>query len=110
MGPIEHGMCTSIYFAGPEQLSLEISTSPAPIDGDHWIDPEVVELAGISDEELQRYRSPAPFIRPAEPVPQPPLDAPGPRMAFPDKVYARLMTMADDELTARMSETEPPVR
>ena len=26
MGPIHHGMCDSIYFAGPEGLTLEIAT------------------------------------------------------------------------------------
>jgi len=109
LGPLEHGMCTSIYFAGPEQLSLEIATSEAAIDGDHWIDPEVVERAGISADELARYRSPAPYERPTAPVPQPPLDTGGPRMAYPPKVYARLMTMPDDEVTARFSEPEPPV-
>ena len=25
-GPLDHGMCHSIYFAGPEHLSLEIAT------------------------------------------------------------------------------------
>lgn len=109
MGPLEHGMCTSIYFAGPEQLSLEISTSESPIDGDHWIDPEVVALAGISPEELARYRSPARYERPAEPVPQPPLDSPMPKMAYPPKLYQALMTMPDDEVTARLSVTDPPV-
>ena len=59
MGPIHHGMCDSIYFAGPEGLTLEIATSKDAIDGDHWIDPEVVQLAGISPEELARYRAPA---------------------------------------------------
>jgi len=102
-------MCTSIYFAGPEQLSLEISTSESAIDGDHWIDPEVVALAGISPEELARYRSPARYERPAEPVAQPPLDSPMPKMAYPPKVYQALMTMPDDEVTARLSVTDPPV-
>ena len=27
MGPLEHGMCCSIYFAGPENLALELSYS-----------------------------------------------------------------------------------
>ena len=36
-GPIDHGFCKSIYFAGPENLSLELSTSTrgdrrAPMD------------------------------------------------------------------------------
>ncbi len=70
-GPIDHGMCHSIYFAGLEDLSLEVSTSDAAIDGRAWIDPEVVELAKITPEELDRYRSPAPYERPSEPVPQP---------------------------------------
>jgi catechol 2,3-dioxygenase-like lactoylglutathione lyase family enzyme len=109
MGPIEHGMCTSIYFAGPEQLTLEISTSEAAIDGDHWIDPEVVALAGISEEELARYRSPRSYERPDAPVPQPSLESPMPRMAYPPKVYDKLMAMPDDVMSARMSVPEPPV-
>ena len=61
MGPIEHGMCCSIYFAGPENLSLELSYSNEPIDAEAWVDPEVVELAGISQEELARYKAPAAY-------------------------------------------------
>ena len=57
-GPLDHGMCHSIYFAGPEDLTLEVATSAQPIDGRAWIDPEVVELAGITAEELDRYRNP----------------------------------------------------
>ena len=30
-------------------------------------------------------------------------------MAYPPKVYERLMTMPDEQFTARMSMTEPPV-
>nr|HPU53522.1 VOC family protein [Burkholderiaceae bacterium] len=55
IGPIDHGFCLSIYFAGPEGLTLEISTSGAAIDPRAWIDPEVVALAGISADELERY-------------------------------------------------------
>jgi catechol 2,3-dioxygenase-like lactoylglutathione lyase family enzyme len=109
MGPIHHGMCSSIYFAGPEGLTLEVATSAEPIDGDHWIDPEVVGLAGISADELDRYRTPEPFKPAEQPVAQPPIDPAKPHMAYPPKVYARLMTMPDDEFTARMSMTEPPV-
>ena len=109
MGPIHHGMCDSIYFAGLEGLTLEVATSSEAIDGDHWIDPEVVGLAGISDEELKRYRNPAEFQRPAEPLPNPPIDPSKPHMAYPPAVYEKLMTMPDDVFTARMSMTEPPV-
>ena len=59
MGPIHHGMCDSIYFAGPEGLTLEVATSKDPIDPDHWIDPEVVALAGISRRRARPLSPPA---------------------------------------------------
>ena len=109
MGPIHHGLCDSIYFAGPEGLTLEIATSKDAIDGDHWVDPEVVALAGITPAELARYRSPEPYDRPAAPVAQPPIDPAKPHMAYSPAVYEKLMTMPDETFTERMSVTEPPV-
>ncbi len=88
MGPIHHGLCSSIYFAGPEGLTLEVATSKDPIDGDHWIDPEVVELAGISAAELERLRRPADFTPTATPVAQPPVDLDRPQMAYPPPVLS----------------------
>src|SRR5215208_5048142 len=62
MGPIDHGFCKSIYFAGPEGMMLEFSTSEGKsIDAEAWIDPEVVKLVGISAKDLQRYKAPAPY-------------------------------------------------
>ena len=76
MGPIDHGFVQSIYFAGPEGLSLEVSTG-SDIDERAWIDPEVTGLCGITDAELEALKNPAIYQRPAEPVPQPPFeDAP----------------------------------
>ena len=73
LGPLDHGFCKSIYFGGPENLVLEVSTSNGQaIDAEAWIDPEVVALNGISPAELARYKNPAPWARPATPVPQPP--------------------------------------
>lgn len=109
MGPIHHGMCDSIYFAGMEGLTLEVATSQAAIDGDHWIDPEVVALAGISPDELARYRRPAAFDRPAEPIPNPPIDPSKPHMVYPPAVYEAMMSMPDDVLAERFSVTDPPV-
>ncbi len=111
IGPIHHGMCDSIYFAGPEDLSLEVSTSESPIDGRAWIDPEVVALAGISAQELERYRQPAEFASQGGPVKQPSLASDKPRMrGWPPGLYEHLAAMPDDEFTEKMSETEPPVR
>lgn len=111
LGHIGHGFCKSIYFAGPESLTLEISTSEgATIDPEAWIDPEVTALANISAEELARYKSPAEYVRPALPVPQPPLESGRLQMVYPPDAYAFMITMPDEDLLARMSETEPPVK
>lgn len=110
LGPIEHGMCQSIYFAGPEQLTLELSCSPEPIDAEAWIDPEVVALAGISAEELARYKSPEPFEPPVSAVPQPGVDAAGPHMSgYPPGVYERILQVPD-EVVLNSVESEPPVK
>jgi catechol 2,3-dioxygenase-like lactoylglutathione lyase family enzyme len=111
VGPIHHGLCDSIYFAGPEDLSLEIATSAQPIDGRAWVDPEVVALAGISAAELERYRHPEPIVATGGSVPQPAIDRSKPIMrGWPPGVYEHLAALPDEEFTARMSETEPPVR
>jgi len=109
MGPLHHGMCDSIYFGGPEGLTLEVATSAIAIDGNHWIDPEVVALAGISTEELATYRQPAAFERPADALPNPPIDWSKPHMVYPKPVYEALMSMPDDDVAAHFSVTEPPV-
>lgn len=109
-GPLDHGMCHSIYFAGPEDLSLEVATSAKPIDGRAWIDPEVVELAGITAEELERYRNPVAFETPESPVPQPAFDPEIPwQRGFAQEAYQAIIAMPDDVLTAKLSENTPPV-
>jgi catechol 2,3-dioxygenase-like lactoylglutathione lyase family enzyme len=108
-GPIDHGFCKSIYFAGPEHLTLEVSTSREAIDADAWIDPEVVGLSGITAEELAAYRKPAPFTAPA-PVAQPASDTGRPQMVYPPQTYANMLRMTDEQYTAARSDTEPPVK
>ena len=109
-GPIDHGMCHSIYFAGLEDLSLEVSTAEAAIDGRAWIDPEVVELAKITPEELERYRSPAAYNRPSEPVPQPVRDPtkPYPR-GMPAEMYEMVLGAPDELISAPTDDSKPPV-
>lgn len=109
-GPVDHGMCHSIYFAGPEDLTMEVATSASPIDGRQWVDPEVVALAGIDADELARYRKPDVYERPDTPVPQPAFDPDLPwQRGFPQRLYESIIGMADEELTERFSENEPPV-
>ena len=109
-GPLDHGMCHSIYFAGPEQLALEVATSERPIDERAWIDPEVVQLVGIDDELLERLKWPAAFASRGGAVQNPPVDWDKPQLAMPREALERLMAMPDTEVTARLSESVPPVR
>ena len=111
LGPINHGFCSSIYFAGPENLSLEVATSDGveyPLGIDIWIDKDVQELAGISDEELKRFKSPEKYESQNGAVKQPEYDPSKPHMLYPEGVYERLLKQTDDEITEAFSETTPP--
>ncbi|MGB7181952.1 MAG: VOC family protein [Burkholderiaceae bacterium] len=115
IGPVEHGMCCSIYFAGPENLTLELSYSTAPINSLQWIDPEVVRLAGISEDELRRFKNPPSFEIEANTQPgsvlQPDIAAAtGPHLSnYPPGVYEKIMGRPDD-LMLHSVPSDPPVR
>jgi len=110
LGPIDHGFCESIYFAGRENLSLELSYSNAAIDARAWIDPEVVALAGINAQELARYRTPAAYKDQHGRVKQPGVDAPGPHMTnYKPGAYAAMINTPDKVVFAR-SQNQPPVK
>jgi catechol 2,3-dioxygenase-like lactoylglutathione lyase family enzyme len=110
LGPLDHGMCVSMYFAGLENLSLELSYSLEPINNENWIDPEVVELAGISAEELARYKQPQTFSDSEGKIAQPEINgSTGPHMTnYPPGVYERSMQIPD-EVALNMVEKRPPV-
>ncbi len=110
IGPLDHGMCKSIYFAGLDNLSLEVATSAAAIDARAWIDPEVVKLAGINADELARYKRPAAYKGEGGKVKQPPMDPSKPHQAYPPEMYKALLAMPDEEVLKRLSVPEPPVR
>lgn len=109
IGHIEHGICTSIYFAGPEGLTLEVATSEDAIDPQAWIDPEVVELAGITPDDLARYTAPEPYAGRGGTVAQPPIDAAKPQLAYPPDVLERIVATPDERITSGASYAEPPV-
>lgn len=111
IGPIHHGLCSSIYFAGPENMALEIATSGGvehPMNGATWIDPEVVALCGISDDELVGYMKPADYQGSNGGVAQPEYDASKPHQHYPEEVYEMLLATPDEAITAMGSETTPP--
>ena len=108
LGPLDHGMIQSIYFAGPENLSLEVCTGTA-IDERQWIDPEVQALCGIDADEMQRLVAPAGFDRPADAVAQPERDESLPSMHYPSGAIDKIMGLPDDFVWANLSVTDPPV-
>ena len=108
IGPIDHGMCRSIYFAGPDQMTLEVASSGGAINPDAWIDPATLAKAGISTEEAARFRSPAAYVGPS-PVAQPPFDPAKPHLAYPKEAYLKMLAIPDDVLTQTASYAQPPV-
>jgi catechol 2,3-dioxygenase-like lactoylglutathione lyase family enzyme len=108
LGPIDHGFCQSIYFAGPEHLALEVTTGRA-IDERQWIDPEVQRLCGISEDEMARLVTPAGYERPDRPVAQPPYDESLPQQHYRSPQHARTMDVPDADVWQRFSVTTPPV-
>ena len=108
IGPIDHGMCRSIYFAGPDQMTLEVATSHEAIDPTKWIDPAVLAKAGISKDEAARFKAPAGYDGPS-PAPQPAYDPAKPHMAYPKEAYLKMLAIPDEALTAGASYTAPPV-
>ncbi len=109
IGPLDHVMCQSIYFAGPDQLTLEVACSETAIDPRLWIDPEVVARAGISPEELETYTRPDAYAGEGGAVPQPPYDPDKPHQAYPPALY-KAMLAAPDEAIRASAKFEPPVR
>lgn len=111
LGPVDHGFCHSMYFSGPEGLSLEICcNTEQEIDARGWIDPECVAAHDISAEELARYTAPAPFRDQAGAVAQP-VDTPQiyPPM-FSGELLEKVLKMDLDELSQMMGGSEPPVK
>ena len=109
-GPIDHGMCQSIYFAGPEQLSLEVAWSDAAIEPERWIDPATLTKIGVTLEEAQRLMHPDAYDGDGGSVPQPPIDPAKPHQAMPEAAYKQIMSMPDEVIWKVASYAEAPVK
>lgn len=109
IGPLDHGIMRSIYFAGPDNLSLEISTWMREVIPDAWIDPEVVKALNISDEELAQLRNPAPYKGEGGAVAQPPVDPIKHHALFEHKTLKAVIEMSDEEVFENLSTPNDPV-
>jgi catechol 2,3-dioxygenase-like lactoylglutathione lyase family enzyme len=110
LGPIDHGMCKSMYFAGPDQLTLEIACGPGALDPRAWVDPATLAAIGVSAEEAARYVNPAPYAGEGGALAQPPYDPAKPHQAYPEAMYHQLLATPDAVLAERVSYREPPVK
>jgi len=108
IGPIGHGFCKSIYFAGPEGLTLEVACAVSDCDPARWVDPKMLEACGISGEEAQAMLNPAPCTA-VSPVPQPAYDPAKPQLAYPAEALKAMLAAPDAAITAQGSYNEPPV-
>jgi catechol 2,3-dioxygenase-like lactoylglutathione lyase family enzyme len=111
LGPVDHGFCHSMYFSGPEGLSLEICcNTDKEIDARAWIDPECVAQHDISAEELARYTTPDAFKDRHGTVAQPvEVEQKYPPM-FGGALLERVLKMDEAELSQMMGGSEPPVK
>lgn len=108
IGPIGHGFCKSIYFAGPEGLTLEVSTKMTEIEPARWVDPKMLAECGISGEEAEAMLNPAPFVGDS-PVAQPAYDPAVPQMAYPVEALQHILATPDEVITKTGSYNEAPV-
>jgi catechol 2,3-dioxygenase-like lactoylglutathione lyase family enzyme len=107
MGPIDHGMCKSMYLSAPEGIVLEFATSTGPIDADRWIDPEVVQKCGIGPGELARSRQPEAFVSRNGEVAQPDHRTRA-TLEFPPEMDS-ILTMSDEAIAETLDFPLPPV-
>lgn len=109
-GPIDHGMCQSIYFAGPENLTLEVAWSDAAIEPARWIDAGAAAKIGIGEDELARFASPQAYAGEGGSVPQPGYDPAKPHQVMDQERYKQILSLPDEVIWQMASYAEPPVR
>jgi hypothetical protein len=90
-------------------MTLELSYSNEPIDNRLWIDPEVVGLLEITDDELSGYRQTSDYQDEGGTVAQPGTDAPGPHMNYPAEAYEFILNRTDEEVLNSV-DSQPPVK
>ncbi|MEQ1499475.1 MAG: VOC family protein [Novosphingobium sp.] len=108
IGPIGHGFCKSIYFAGPEGLTLEVSYAVSAVDPARWVDPSMLAECGISGDEAQAMLNPAPCLADAQ-VAQPAFDETKPQLAYPVETLKAILAAPDAAITMQGSYNDPPV-
>lgn len=105
-GPIDHGFCKSLYFAGPENMTLEVTTQYRTLDPEVWIDPQTMARLGIDEAETAGMIVPAGYTGPPG-VPQPDHDPAVPHLHYPAPDYAAMLK-TPDSVFASLPAYQPP--
>ena len=103
-GPLEHGMCQSMYLGSPEGIQLEFATTDGcePFNSDEWVIPETAAELGISAEDLERYRNPPKLELTGGKVVQPPKETAIPPAPIPAPMFEQLGYLSDEDLKKAM--------
>lgn len=106
IGPVDHGFCKSLYFAGPENMTLEVSTFTTPVDPAVWIDQAMLASLGLNAEETAAMLAPPPYAGPS-PVPQPAYDPAKPHLNYPKAQYDKILSIPDSVYENRLAYPPP---
>ena len=87
-----------------------MACSDGALDAAQWVDPKVLEKAGISADEAACYMTPDDYKGESGAVAQPAYDASKPHMPYPPEVYQQMLQTPDDIITAAASYADPPVQ
>ena len=109
VGPLDHGMCKSMYFAGPDNLTLEIAVSCGPVDHKQWVDPETLNQIGLTMEEAQRFIHPEASTSNDGSVKQPDYDPSKYHQSYPEPMYQAMLKATDEQIAAAAQFNEPPI-
>ncbi|WP_088308229.1 VOC family protein [Novosphingobium sp. B 225] len=94
LGPIDHGFCKSVYFAGPEHMTLEVSTFTTPVEPQVWIDRAMLAGLGLSEAEMEAMIAPPGLDGPGG-LSQPAYDPAVPHLDYPQAQYERMLATPD---------------
>lgn len=108
-GPLEHGMSESMYIGAPEGILLEFATADTcePVRTEEWVLSTAAAEVGISEEDLKRYISPAPFEGKGGTVEQPTGDALIYPTPIPQPMFEALGYLPDEQFREAMRFTQP---
>ena len=107
-GPLDHGMCHSIYFAGPEDWPGDRHAAGRSTSGPGST-PRSWRLLRHRRRRARRHERTRLVRVEGWTGPATSIDPSRPHLRMNPAAYTAIMTMADEDVTARFSQSDPPV-